>query len=118
MAVANNVTCSQLRVACCVELLHSVSLPWSKVVTDLVHECLVLDTGNAEELRSLYDLLQLKSMLHESYGIIDFNFSDSSTGQVSGLSKLSFHSLSLSLSLLPAFSSTSDTCCCRGKLVC
>ena len=83
MALIRSVTCSDLRVACCVELLHHVSLPRSKATADLVCDCLLLDTANAGELHSLHDLLQLKAMLHDRYSVTDFNFSDTSTGNVS-----------------------------------
>lgn len=63
------------------EVLQSVTVPWSKEVTDLVQHCLPLD--RVGELRSLHDLLQLKAMLQDSYGILDFNFSNRITGEVS-----------------------------------
>lgn len=85
VALVRSVTCSYLQVACCVELLHHISLPWSEMTTGLVQDCLLLDTANAEELHRLHDLLQLKAMLHDRYGITDFNFSDANTGHVSKL---------------------------------
>ena len=100
MTLIRSVTCSVLRVACCVELLHHVSLPWSETAAGLIHDCLLLDTANAGELQSLHDLLQLKAMLHDRYGVTDFNFSDANTGHVSELLKWPlFYSLSISLSL-------------------
>lgn len=87
VTLAHSVACTDLRVACCVEVLQCVTVPWSKEVTELVHECLPLD--QVGELQSLHDLLQLKVMLQDSYGIMDFNFSDHITGQVSCHSKLS-----------------------------
>ena len=59
-------------------------------MASLVQDCLQLDTASGPELHSLYDLLQLKSMLHGRYGIVDFNFSDSNTGQVSGFAEVNF----------------------------
>lgn len=72
-------------VAGCVELLRSVCLPWSKAVERLAQHCLELDTSNIAELQSLHILLQLKTMLQETYGVLDFNFSDRNTGYVSSL---------------------------------
>lgn len=112
VALAHSVACTDLRVACCVEVLQCVTVPWSKEVTDLVHECLPLD--QVGELQSLHDLLQLKAMLQESYGIMDFNFSDHITGQVSGHSKLI---LSQS-STFWACSSIFGTCYCRESPTC
>lgn len=74
-------------------------------MASLVQDCLQLDTTSISELRSLYDLLQLKSMLHDKYGIVDFNFSDGTTGQVSDhlSNNISLPSLSPALySLHPA----------------
>lgn len=70
-------------VAGCEELLRSVCLPWSKAVERLAQHCRELDAPNRAELQSLYSLLQLKTMLQETYGILDFNFSDRNTGYVS-----------------------------------
>jgi hypothetical protein len=82
VAVASSVASSESHVSCCLELLHRIQIPWSQPVASLIHDSLQLTAANSEELRSLYELLQMQAMLQEKYGIADFNFSDSSTGQL------------------------------------
>ena len=84
LALVSSVTSPDLRVACCLKLLHSVELPWSPPVTSLLSQCLTLPTTNTAELQRLHDLLQMKTMLNNRYGVRNFNFCDSSMGQVSG----------------------------------
>ena len=84
MAVIRGVSSSQLRVACCLELLRCINTPWSSDVASFVQQCLPLTSSNTAELHSLNNLLQMQMVLQERYGIADFNFSDTSTGEVSG----------------------------------
>ena len=95
------------------EVLKRSQMPWSDAVEALVQECLKLDHPRCQMLHShscrfvissfnlhawlvvvlalfcsvsllqkQYELLQLKRML-QSYGVRDFNFSDTSKGYVS-----------------------------------
>ena len=84
MAVVRSVANSEVKVACCLELVHSITAPWSSAAASLINECLQLTSSNSEELHNLYNLLQMQIVLQEKYGIVDFNFSDSNTGEVSG----------------------------------
>jgi hypothetical protein len=82
VAVVEGVASSELRVSCCLRLLHSVSSPWSSAVARLVQSCLPLAASCSQQLHSLYNLLQVQEILREKYGIADFNFSDRTTGDV------------------------------------
>ena len=83
LALIESMSSPEQCVAGCEELLHSVCLPWSRAVERLARHCLELDAPNRAELQSLHSLLQLKTMLQETYGILDFNYSDRNTGYVS-----------------------------------
>ncbi|CAI8050069.1 Kinetochore-associated protein 1 [Geodia barretti] len=82
VAVVEGVASSELRVSCCLRLLHCASSPWSSAVACLVQSCLPLTASCAQQLQSLYNLLQVQEILQEKYGIADFNFSDRTTGDV------------------------------------
>ena len=81
--MVEGVASSELRVSCCLCLLHCASSPWSSAVACLVQSCLPLTASCAQQLQSLYNLLQVQEILQEKYGIADFNFSDRTTGDVS-----------------------------------
>lgn len=76
---------SKVRVICCLDLLHCISIPWSSAVVSLVQGCLQLRAPNVQQLQTLHNLLQMQIVLQEKYDIANFNFSDSSTGDVSNL---------------------------------
>ena len=82
IALISSLASPELRVTSCLDFIHSINMPWSSAVTSLVTECLALDTPHTSQLEKLYSLLQMKAMLHDRYGVQDFNYNDMTAGQV------------------------------------